>query len=58
MEYEVVYKITIHAKSPLQAALEIEKWLNNLIYRPCLEVTNLKTNKKTIIDLEERKINA
>lgn len=54
-EYEVTYKVIIHARSPLQAALEVEKWLGDLVWRPCLEIRNTKTNRKTTIDLEERK---
>lgn len=53
-EYEVIYRIQVQAKSSLQAALEVEKWLNKSVYRPTFEVKNLKTNHTTIIDLDKR----
>jgi hypothetical protein len=52
--YQVVYRIEVDSFSPESAALQIEKILRNMMYRPCLEVYDDK--KMVEVDLETANI--
>jgi len=50
--YLVTYDIEVDADSPLEAALEVEKVLNEMEYRPYLNVKNMGTGEEVGIDLD------
>jgi len=49
--YTVVFKIEVDADSEMDAALQVEEFLNDLQFRPCLEVST-GDSEPVIIDLE------
>ena len=51
--YRVSYTIDVDAENPKDAALQVEKILNNMDYRPYLTVECPPDGKKVSVDLEE-----
>jgi len=56
MDYLVRYEINIEADNVEEAALEGERILNNMAFRPTLEVIDESTGETVLIDLEELEV--
>ena len=52
MNYKVTYEIEVDAASPMDAALEVERTLNDMHFRPALFVQSKRMKKAKLIDLE------
>lgn len=57
MNYTVKYTIDVDAENQLDAALLVEQYMREGIFRPALEVTNNDTGCVELVDLEKQKNN-
>lgn len=51
-DFTVSYQIEVTAVDEISAALIVENILNNMTFRPCLEIEN-ENGEKKLVDLEE-----